>query len=674
MPHACTPARARPWKAPTAARAATSAVGIALGQALQPADRLHELSAKTLGKLLAQPGALTEQQFSTALECALRLVPDMDGKDCIRVLRALAEAGGGQVAMPDDTTLGILGDRLTGRLSDISIVDMAELAENLASASMPALPIFSRLSIAFGHRCAGATATDLTKVATAFSQVRLADRRLFPRLAQSAMKQLHVFAAPELPAFLSSFAAVGLCHEGLLTGAAKVLVSKGPKMSALDLSLVAFAYAQFYLVFPGIVDMLRQRLPHCVGELPPVRLAELAVSCARLSVQEPALLATVADRIELHALSAPLFGQVARSLADLGLALTSGVQLKMSLESRLRLANLHPDTVGDWVLDVVYCCGATAQDARLNHGGVCPPFMFETLPRLAPGLAGLCHTIGARDLASLYRSLRQLPPSVGGAPTEGSALWPVHEAAADRAAALSAVDAYQWVELTSVAYSQMCLYPQLWAEEAHQDDFSATNPRWSRVARSWRALSDAWEATPTPTVIEDPVSQYQAAILTHLLPLLPNPRRPPADLTAGARQLSAPAQGRQSRPVANEITEILADMGLDARPCTWDGPVEVHAAFGQNRCFRLLGEDAFFHLPAHAAAFSEAEAEADSKEFTADGFEICFERAAEISLLQLRGWRVTLVSCHAWRRMAPAARRGLIEGLLRDVAEGLGTR
>ncbi|CAE8610161.1 unnamed protein product, partial [Polarella glacialis] len=184
---------------------------------------------------------------------------------------------------------------------------MADLADNLADVSMSVVPVFARLSAAFSLRASGASAPQLTKVAVAFSRARLADRRLFPRLAQSALKQIHVFSQPDLPAFLAAFATVGLCHEPLLTASARVIASRGPRLSALDLSLVAFAYAQFFLVFPSVVTMLQQRLPACAQELPAVRLAELAVSCARLEVRPAGLLSTFARGIELEGLSNPLF-------------------------------------------------------------------------------------------------------------------------------------------------------------------------------------------------------------------------------------------------------------------------------------------------------------------------------------------------------------------------------
>lgn len=172
---------------------------------------------------------------------------------------------------------------------------------------------------------------------------------------------------------MSSFAALGLCHEPLLAAGAPLLASLGPRLDALDLALVAFGYAQrlgfdrgrvvekathtlsgakgmslllffldgnprvcrqkppfqagpkrgpetkgpkkqdtgatvakqknhgkasrrFFLVFPPVVAMLSQRLPARASELPPERLAELAVSCGRLQVAPKELLALWARR------------------------------------------------------------------------------------------------------------------------------------------------------------------------------------------------------------------------------------------------------------------------------------------------------------------------------------------------------------------------------------------
>ncbi|CAE8664976.1 unnamed protein product, partial [Polarella glacialis] len=114
--------------------------------------------------------------------------------DCIRVLRALVQLGG--IARTNETALRELGARLSDGMADISSADMADLADNLADVSMSVVPVFARLSAAFSLRASGASAPQLTKVAVAFSRARLADRRLFPRLAQSALKQIHVFSQP----------------------------------------------------------------------------------------------------------------------------------------------------------------------------------------------------------------------------------------------------------------------------------------------------------------------------------------------------------------------------------------------------------------------------------------------------------------------------------------------
>ena len=53
---------------------------------------------------------------------------------------------------------------------------------------------------------------------------------------------------------------------------------------------------RFFLVFPPVVAMLSQRLPARASELPPERLAELAVSCGRLQVAPKELLALWARR------------------------------------------------------------------------------------------------------------------------------------------------------------------------------------------------------------------------------------------------------------------------------------------------------------------------------------------------------------------------------------------
>ncbi|CAK0904871.1 unnamed protein product [Prorocentrum cordatum] len=541
--------------------------GVALGQRAAAADAetaaalsLPALPAKRLVLLLSQPGALPARSVALALECALRRVEEMDGKDCVRLLRALAAHAGG--ARLEERHLQALGAQLSERLGDISTADMAELVGALADASLPALPVYARLSAAFGLRCAGASAPQLTRVAVAFSRVRLADRRLFPRLGQSAVKQLHHFGAPDLPAFLAAFAAVGLCHEVLLTAAAKVVVSRAQRLGAIDLALVAYAYAQFFLVYPAVVSMLSHRLPACAHELPAARLAELAVSCARLQVRPPQLLATFDRDVSLSGLSGPLFGEAAKALAQLGLAGAPGAEARIGEEVLRRLGG-GVDT-GEWALNLLECLGEAAEDARRRRGGACPHFLAGALLGVAPHVERLCPALGPGEVAGAYRCLRQLPRSLA-SPSAGPGLRALHEALAARAGHLAAAEAFSGEELTSVLFSQMCLCPELLAEE--EADASGrgapVNPQRAALRASWDALRGARGAA-RGAAFEDPRSRLQDAMLD--LALAPRDSQIAADLADSAaagdrRRLAhmADADGAQEGADYRERIARLSD-------------------------------------------------------------------------------------------------------------------
>jgi len=612
----------------------SSSAGVALGQTINVdagMDRIPELPAKTLARLLAQPGALDARGFTAAVECALQRVEEMDGKDCVRVLRALTHIH----IEPDENSLRALGVRLGERLRELSSADMAHLAEDLANASLTDVPIFSRLSVAFSLRSAGATAPQLAKMAVAFSHVRLIDRRLFPRLAQSAIKQLHAFAVPDLAAFLAAFATVGICHEALLTASAKVVAMRARGMSALDLALVAFAYAQFFLVFPVVVAVLRRRLPECANELPPVRLAELVVSCARLAISETPLSSTFALRLEFSGLSAQLFGQVSNSLASLGLVSSPGLQKQLIDECNLRLGDVgiyQVPRASAWILDLVDCLGEAAQDARQRHGGATPPFLPVAWQLAAPPLAELCPSLGPTEAASLYRCLRELPPSLVNM-RDGTYVWPVHEALAVRAAGLARAQAFSYMELTSTLFSAMCLYPQLWSES---DVYGPVNPQWQALRQTWEVLSETWAVAPC--VLDDSRTERQVAALLLLLP-------------GGAGSAAAHARvakAERNRPVAIELLGILQGLGHKAHGPVWEGGLELNAVVG-SRAFCVMAEDMYFRCQV-GAAFEEPPAS------TTDGggpfskqFELCLEKAAEVQLLQRRGWHVVSVPFYYWR-------------------------
>lgn len=616
-----------------------AAAGTAYGQrAVGPPGQatLPPLSVKVLGRLLSKPGALGEEHMDMAIENALARVQDMDGKDCVRVFRALVDRGRATPAAASD--LEALGARLTERLPDISTKDMAEVADTLAEVSAPAAPVFARLSVAFSLRCAGASAGQLAKVAGAFARARLADRRLFPRMAQSAVRQAHLFRA-DLPTFLAAFAAVGICHEPLLTAASKVVVAQASRMSAMDLALVAYAYAQFYLVFPTVVAALSQRLPTCAHELPPARLAELCVSCARLDVRPAPLLATFARQLELRSMSPPLFGQVARSVGALGLG-ASALQEKLDLECRVRLSGLQDAALPshEWLLDLLDGAGEAAEDARRRHGGRVPAFVRVALQAALP-LSAICASLSATQAASLYRALRQLPPSCVAAPE----VWALHAALAGRARELAELRAFGQQELTSALYSQLCLYPQLW------EGGDATNPRWGELRASWLALREARAEAAAPEGTEDGDARTlrQDAVLRLL------DARPPLRAEG-----AADAAARGTRPAALEVVEALAEAGLVAEGPRWVGPLEVQAVAG-DLAVCLLPEAAFFRREGGAAGFQEDAAAAGAQLAGGAGLELCAERAAETALLRRLGWRAHGVAFSAWRR-APRERRAAL--------------
>ena len=279
-----------------------SDVGLALGQAT-PSAGLPQLPVKTLGRLLAQPGALNSVDFEAAVSLAMAQVEHMDGKDCIRVLGALAQVS----QKPEPAALQSLGVQLSERLGDISSSDMAGLAENLAVVSAPGCSGLRPPVLRFQQTCLSCQPPATHP--SGFGLCHSAPGRSAPdaEVGARSTEAAAPFSPKDLSAFMSSFAALGLCHEPLLTGSAKVVVQLGPRLSAMDLALVAFSYAQFFLVFPSVVSLLQERLPSCAHELPKDRLAELTVSCARLEVRPKELLAIFARKLDLVGLSDELF-------------------------------------------------------------------------------------------------------------------------------------------------------------------------------------------------------------------------------------------------------------------------------------------------------------------------------------------------------------------------------
>jgi len=628
-------------------------VGIALGQLARTGegtDGILKLPAKMLCKLLAQPGSLRDSEYKLAIECALKRVEDMDAKDCIRILGVLTRHG--VVDESQMAALNQLGARLGDKMSEASLADIASLAEKLGNANVQSIPLFSRFSVVLGLRLSGATASQLTQIAVGFSKARFADRQLFPRLGQCAVRQLHLFSDNELPAFLSAFSVVGICHEILLTAAVPKLSQRSSHLTALDLALTAFAYAQFFLVYPVLVSALRKRLPTCAHELPPVRLAELIVSCARLTFQSHQLSVVFARDVKLSGLSDPLFGQVAKSLAVLDLAMSPQVQRQLNSECESRLARAYgvdASHTAEWTLDLMECAADTADSARKLRGGQFPEFVATVLTSGVQTLTELCPLLGAQDIARFYRSLRRLPPSLVG-PAEGiGILWPVHDALAERATTLAAVESFNFVELTSALFSQMCLYPQMWAGI---DGDSFENPRWHKLQTSWDALRSVWNDFDNNRPEGDAITQQQVAALK--MAFLGNGA--PFDSTLS---FNGAQEGSRSRPVAMELRDILTRLGYETKGPIWQGPVEVHAVTA-NLAFVVVPEDMHFRRHRTLALISESTEDQVHIPTTVDNLELCFERAAELHLLRRCGWTTIPIRFSAWRGLTIEGQRSLL--------------
>eukprot|EP00439_Symbiodinium_sp_Y106_P073093 s1199_g13.t1 len=640
----------RVWPRGSARFATAAQVGVALGQTLGN-QALPKLPVKTLGRLLAQPGALNSQDFEEAVVVAMTKVQDMDGKDCIRVLGALMHLN--TASRPDAAALQALGARLSAGLADISNNDMAGLAENLAEVSVPVAPVFARLSAAFSLRVSGASAPQLTKVASAFARARLADRRLFPRMAQASLKQLHVFSPQDLSSFVSSFAALGLCHEPLLAASAKAFVSMGPRLSALDLALVAFSYGQFFLIFPNVTAMLQARLPRCAEELPLDRLAELTVSCARLELKAPELLAVLARNLQLGDLSNELFGQVSKSVALLGLASSPRMKSQMASECQMRLQGLpglqEMQLQGAWwLLDLLESLGLAAEDSRLQRGGAVSEFWRSSLEALFPALQSLLPVLSPMETATAYRALRQLPPSLV-RPRLESPCWQVHEQLALRCLGLATAEAFDFQLQTSTLYSQLCLCPELWSQEKRASD-SLTNPSWAPFCSSFEALSASWRQMPRPADLQ-PETLHQVSALELLLG-----GGPSSTAEEGRAGL-----GHRNRPVALELQEHILALrpGSEVRGPLWEGPFEIHATLGDT-AFCLMPEDAYFKT---TTPNPYAEEDLDAEQ----GVELCHEKVAQVHLLRARGWRVWPFAFHTWRRQEKRSeqRERALENLVR---------
>lgn len=317
------------------------------------------------------------------------------------------------------------------------------------------------------------------------------------------------------------------------------------------------------------------------------------------------------------------------------------------------------------MLDITECLSETASHCRRRQRGTCPAFFWEAMGPLRLLLAELAPSLSPQDLAGVYRCLRQMPGSVV-LPEEGQDQWQVHRALADRCAGLVKSEAVPFVELTSLLYSQMCLYAQVWVEEEQQ---GPVNPYRQELREGWDTLCRGWlKARERGDAVkgEDAVSKRQTDVLSLLLD--------------DAQERVEAVQGRSRlRPLAMELLELLEELPLggdreqEAQGPVAIGPVKVHMALTRGGqpgcCVRFLAESDYFRSPEEEAAF-EVAAQPDTGSalvVQAGGvkYELALERRAELELVRQRSWRVTALPFASWRRLSRAEQRAMLADAVR---------
>merc|ERR1712224_1002002 len=111
-------------------------------------------------------------------------------------------------------------------------------------------------------------------------------------------------------------------------------------------------------------------------------------------------------------------------------------------------------------------------------------------------------------------------------------------------------------------------YPELWSQP--HDSQGLANPRWAALHAAWSSLSQSWDAAISDvSSVEDAKTARQVAALQMLRPI-------PSD--ASSSLTTPPMKNKtHSRPVAIELSEILASLGQSAHGPVQEGPVEFHA-------------------------------------------------------------------------------------------------
>ncbi|CEM21059.1 unnamed protein product [Vitrella brassicaformis CCMP3155] len=290
------------------------------------AASLPQLSVKNLGHYAlraSQIGVATPAVWRQLSSLLKERVESMDPKDCLRVLKAFeaflpAHTQAARRDSPlDEELLLAVGKQIALQCHQMRAGEIAAAAYVFSEHRALYAPLYAALAIAFSLKIASAAAADLTLVALAYARLYLADQNLFGRLAAASVVLLGTFKTHELASLLMSFGLVGIRHDVLFIKAADTVTQKLPQFSAEELALIAFAYARFHLIVPGLVHRLRSHLPHRAEQLSGTQVAELAISCARLGITHEKLTSLYCDKIDFGSLGWPLFAKCAAALGSL---------------------------------------------------------------------------------------------------------------------------------------------------------------------------------------------------------------------------------------------------------------------------------------------------------------------------------------------------------------------
>ncbi|CAE7796279.1 unnamed protein product [Symbiodinium sp. CCMP2592] len=187
---------------------------------------------------------------------------------------------------------------------------------------------------------------DMSMVLAAFARLRLRDREMMLRIAESTPAILGQFAATDITHFLAAFARLDVEHRLVFNLFAREIARKLHDFDAAQLGELVYAYARLNFHHDLLLDVLKKRITEVIKAMKPWHLAMVVNGFARLGASDERFFTVLAAEIakKISQFESKPLALVANAYAKLGVRNRFLLEL-LGDEAFRRRGELEPQAV-----------------------------------------------------------------------------------------------------------------------------------------------------------------------------------------------------------------------------------------------------------------------------------------------------------------------------------------